>query len=530
MTTAVQINSQHHWQSAGVVFMLLLASTLALYYETASAIVSIWWRSETFTHGFLVVPIVLWLVWRQRSRLTHLQPQPNAWGLAVLMLLGFAWLLGDLVAVNTLTQFSFVAMLVLLVPTALGLEVTRTLLFPLAFMFFAVPFGDFALPALMQWTADFTVMALRLSGVPVYREGLQFIIPTGSWSVIEACSGVRYLIASLTVGTLFAYLNYQSMKRRMLFILVSIIVPIIANWLRAYMIVMLGHLSGNKLATGVDHIIYGWVFFGIVIMLMFMIGARWSEPEPSAMVANMDSTTLQKPVEHRTAGATPYRLELFALISALILALPLIGRFALERTNDGTPVQLTAPARLSPAWVVDNSAELIFRPAFQNPSADINTTYIQGDQRVGLYLGYYRQQNYDRKLVSSANVLVQSKDPQWAQVTSSARDINFDSTQTRINEAELRKAAFSSESTDSRLLVWQLYWVNNTLTASSAKAKALGALQRLLGRGDDSAVVIMYTAKGQGDEGTRRLQAFAQANGSNIILLLQNSQHHNVAR
>ncbi|MDR3369910.1 exosortase A [Rhodoferax sp.] len=524
MTTAVQINPQHHWQRAGVVFVLLVACTLALYRDTASAIVSIWWRSETFTHGFLVVPIVLWMVWRQRSRLSHLQPQPNVWGLVALVLLGFGWLLGDLVAVNALTQFSFVAMLVVLVPTVLGLEVARALLFPLAFMFFAVPFGDFALPTLMQWTADFTVMALRLSGVPVYREGLQFIIPSGSWSVVEACSGVRYLIASLTVGTLFAYLNYQSTKRRVMFITVSIIVPVIANWLRAYMIVMLGHLSGNRLATGVDHIIYGWIFFGIVIMLMFVIGTRWSEPEPSVSAADIDSVTLKKPVQNGAAGATNARFELFALITALILALPLVGRWALEHANESPPVQLIAPARLSPNWVADNSAPPIFKPAFQNPSANINTTYVHGNVRVGLYLGYYRHQNYERKLVSSDNVLVQSKDPLWAQVASSTPQVIFNSKQTNVNEGELRKSSLSSALEDARLTVWQVYWVNDTLTASSAQAKALGALQRLMGRGDDSAVVILYTTKGDGDAGVQRLQAFVQANGASIIHLLETTQ------
>jgi exosortase A len=526
MTTTVQIPSQQHWQRAGVVFVLLLACTLALYFDTASAIVSIWWRSETFTHGFLVVPIVLWLVWRQRSRLSRLQPQPSAWGLAALILVGFGWLLGDLVAVNALTQLAFVTMLVLLVPTVLGLEVTKALLFPLCYMFFAVPFGEFAMPTLMQWTADFTVIALRLSGVPVYREGLQFIIPSGSWSVIEACSGVRYLIASLAVGTLFAYLNYQSTKRRVLFIIVSIIVPVIANWLRAYMIVMLGHLSGNKLAVGVDHIIYGWVFFGLVIMLMFMIGARWSEPEPSVSAADIDSVTLQRPLQHGATGITRPRFELFALVAALILALPLAGRFALEHTNIGVPVQLTAPARLSPGWVADNTAEIIFRPAFQNPSADTNTTYTQGDQRVGLYLGYYHHQNFKRKLVSSENVLVPSKDPLWAQVSSSTRNITFNSIPIRIREGELRKSSQSTGSADERLTVWQVYWVNHTLTASDARAKAYGALQRLLGRGDDSAVVILYTAKGDGEAGAQRLQTFVQANGASIIHWLETTQQN----
>jgi len=525
MTTAVQLKPMHHWPSAAVVFALLAFVLIALYFDTASAIVGIWWRSETFTHGFLVLPLVLWMVWRQRTNLSHLHPQPNAWGLAALVLVGLGWLLGDLVAVNALTQLALVAMLVLLVPTLLGLTVTRALLFPLAFLFFAVPFGEFAMPQLMTWTANFTVLALRLSGIPVYREGLQFVIPSGSWSVIEACSGVRYLIASLTVGTLFAYLNYQSTKRRVLFIIVSIIVPVIANWLRAYMIVMLGHLSGNKLAAGVDHLIYGWVFFGIVILLMFVIGARWSEPEPSVTAADLDSVTRTKPMpDARPARRPPF--ELFAVLAVLTLALPLAARWALEHNNTASPVQLVAPAALSANWVADANTPVLLAPAFENPSASINTTYTQGGQRVGLYLGYYRQQNYQRKLVSSENVLVRSKDEFWAQVTSNIQNIIFDSKQTNIYQGELRKSSAAASPTDDRLTVWLVYWVNGQLTASSAKAKLYGALQKLQGHGDDAAAIILYTDKGPGTEGAQRLQSFVQANGASIIQLLEATQRN----
>jgi exosortase/archaeosortase family protein len=158
-----------------------------------------------------------------------------------------------------------VCLVVLAVPAVFGWAVARELTFPLLFLFFAVPVGEFMVPPMMEWTADFTVKALQLTGIPVYREGLQFVIPSGNWSVVEACSGVRYLIASFMVGTLFAYLNYRSSKRRVIFMLVSLAVPIVANWLRAYLIVMVGHLSDNKLAAGVDHLVYGWVFFGVVI-------------------------------------------------------------------------------------------------------------------------------------------------------------------------------------------------------------------------------------------------------------------------
>src|SRR5207302_659360 len=122
------------------------------------------------------------------------------------------------------------------------------LVFPLAFLLFAVPAGELLIPTLIEWTADFTYHAIRLSGVPMYREGNHFILPTGYWSIVEACSGIRYIIASLMVGTIYAAVAYRSALRRALFIAASILVPIVANWLRAYMIVMLGHLSNNKLA------------------------------------------------------------------------------------------------------------------------------------------------------------------------------------------------------------------------------------------------------------------------------------------
>ena len=97
--------------------------------------------------------------------------------------------------------------------------------------------------------------------------------------MVEACSGLRYLIASFTLGTLYAYLTYRSLARRLVFIALSLIVPIVANGIRAYLIVMTGHLSDMQLAVGVDHLIYGWVFFGFVMLLLFWIGSFWREDD-----------------------------------------------------------------------------------------------------------------------------------------------------------------------------------------------------------------------------------------------------------
>ena len=501
------------WRHAVPALVLLVAWILFLYRETAVGIVTIWSRSDTFTHGFLVPPIVLWLVWRQRTAIAAQLPRPTPGIFVLAGCAAFLWLMGDLVAINAVTQFALVTLLVSAVPAVLGWQVASLIAFPLGFLFFAVPLGDFLLPQLMEWTANFTVVALRLSGVPVYREGLQFVIPSGSWSVVEACSGVRYLIASLTVGTLFAYLNYQSTKRRILFVIVSILVPVVANWLRAYMIVMLGHYSGNTIAVGVDHLIYGWVFFGVVIMLMFVIGARWAEPD-AAFNGDVARSGLVTPPFSAT------KLWLSTVGFAALLVLPHIALWLLDRSEGTNPVARVAPTDLSAGWFAVQDGQEGFRPAFQNPSAEINRRYVNDGRTVGMYLGYYRSQDYERKLVTSSNVLVVSGDKKWAQVAGGRHVVAMPDQAVTVRTAELRGAALGVHTNLDRLVAWQTYWINGTLTSSDYLAKVYGALYRLIGRGDDSAVIILYTAKEQAGGEEALLESFLTSNYPAINELL----------
>ncbi|MDP2369100.1 exosortase A [Rhodoferax sp.] len=506
------------WRNAIPQVIGVIVAILLLYRETALAMVTIWYRSETFTHAFVVPPLVAWLIWRKRAQLALLTPQAASWVLLPMAGAAFVWLLGDLAGVNALTQLALVTLLVLTVPALLGLAVARCILFALLFLFFAVPLGEFMMPQMMAWTADFTVLALRLSGIPVFREGLQFVIPSGNWSVVEACSGIRYLIASVTVGTLFAYLNYQSTRRRLTFVLVSLLVPIVANWLRAYIIVMLGHLSGNKLAVGADHLIYGWAFFGVVIMLMFMIGARWSEPEPKPGSAQVEAAPARAVV-----GATKATWP-FALVVALLalVAAPHGAVWMLDNARSATaPSALVAPSALAIDWRLTAAPVAAFEPAFNDPSASAQGTYRSRDGKaVGLYLGYYRNQDYQRKLISSDNVLVRSKDPNWNQVASGSREIQAGTEPLAVRTAELRGASLAGGATAERLVVWQIYWINGTITASDYLAKAYSAWFRLTGRGDDSAVIIVYTTKDQVHGSEALLQSFLSDNLPAIEALL----------
>ena len=512
--TAADIARGAVWRRALLTLALVLIWLGFWYRQTGLSMVGIWIRSETFTHCFLIPPISLWLAWRMRPELARMTPAPNGWFMLPIAAAGLVWLAGQLAAVNALTHLALVALVVLTVPAILGARVAWALAFPLGFLFFAAPVGEFVMPQMMEWTADFAVLAVRLSGVPVFRDGLQFVIPSGNWSVVEACSGVRYLIASVTVGTLFAYLNYTTFKRRLIFVGISILVPIVANWLRAYMIVMLGHLSGNKLAVGVDHLIYGWVFFGVVIMAMFAIGARWREDLP----AEAAGTAALEPAHPRAAGpvGAPAWLAIIAIMG--VFALPLVAERAIRKAEVASAPRLETPVVGAP-WrpVTDPFSD--WRPAFESPAAELRTAFTRDAESVGLFVALYRNQDFDHKLVSSENVLVRSRDPLWAQVGSGVQDAMFGNESVRFRSAQLRGAQLGRA--DGRWLVWQVYWIDGHLTASEYLAKVYIAWSRLRGRGDDSAVIILYTPIERPDAGLTTLTDFARAAGPGIDAALR---------
>jgi len=470
-----------------MIVVLLLAWVLLLYLPTTLSMISIWGRSETFAHGYVVIPIFLYLLWREREALANIERTRCLPALLGVAGAGAVWYVGELVSAAVVAQMAMMAMIPFAVWATLGTRVVSALWIPLAFLFFAVPFGDFLVPQLMDWTADFTVAAIKASGVPVYREGNNLQIPSGRWSVVEACSGIRYLIASFMVGCLFAYLSYRSTSRRILFIVASILVPIVANWLRAYMIVMLGHLSGNRIAVGVDHLIYGWVFFGIVMALMFWIGTRWREddipPAASGVAPSALSQTTAAP-----ARAWPM-LVAVAAVTAMWPALEAYHQRATRHDNVELP-RISAGA----GWTAGSSGLPDWRPDVAGANAELRQTFTKDGRDVGLHILFFRDQTKDAKAITSTNELVHTSNTNWTQAGAETVDAKVGG-----KSLSVRSAEFAGDRR--RIAVWQWFWVNGHETSSEYLAKFYQLLSVLQGRGDPVAWVIAYTPADNGMPG-----------------------------
>jgi exosortase A len=248
-----------------------------VYFQALSDMVGVWLGSETYSYCFFILPLSLYLIYEKRTQLATVPIKPNH-GLLILLLLGqIVFLLSNLASIGILTHLSAYGSLICIIGIVYGLKVLKFLMFPLGYLVLSVPMGEELIPTLQNVTADISVWLVEVVGIPVYREGLYIYIPNGTFEVAEACSGIRFLISMIAIGTLYAYLYYHSLWRRLVFVSLSLIIPIIANGIRAFGIIYVGHKSDMEHAVGVDHLVYGWLFFSIVLLLLMAIGKFWRE-------------------------------------------------------------------------------------------------------------------------------------------------------------------------------------------------------------------------------------------------------------
>jgi exosortase A len=455
---------------------------LLMHLPTASAIVAIWLRSPTFNHGLLVLPVAVWLGWRQRARLEGLLPQPWPPALALLAALGALWMLSALAHVQVVQQYSLALMCIAAIAAVLGLPVIRALAYPLAYALLAVPFGEVFIPPLIDFTARFTVALLQLGGIPVFHENNFIALPSGSWAVADACSGLRYLIASLALGMLYAGVSYRSTGKRLVFVGVSLVLPIVANGLRACMVVLIGHWSDMRLAAGVDHLIYGWVFFGLVMALLFWCGGYWRDadwPPP----APATSPTLA-PARAAVTGCARMALAVVAvcaiwpLLAAVLLRAPAL---------DATPEPLLTLAAPPAPWLAAPLRPGDWQTPHRGQPQRLSANYRDGRRMVSLQLTWYRHQSAGAELLAPVRRTVVSGMPQWEEVHSETRTLRIGNRQLAVRQSVQQAASY-------KLLVWRWYRQDGVETVSPQHLKLLLAKSRLLGSDDSGAEIVLAAA------------------------------------
>ncbi len=325
-----------------VLLGLGLAGLLLLFRTEVTAALDVWYDSTAYGHCYFVIPIAAWLGWERRDQLAGLAPRPTAWPALLALPIAAAWFVAERLGLMEGRQLALLCFAEIMVLCMLGWRLYYAAAIPLLYLFFLVPFGAFLTPTLQHVTANFVELGLNVLGIPNFVDEFTIEIPEGVFYVAEACAGLRFLIAAIAFGVVYACTIYRSPGRRIAFIAASCVIPIIANGLRALGIVVVGHLIGSAEAAAADHLIYGWIFFSVVILLLIAAGLPFRQDGPDDAPQAEPSRRLRLPTLPPVATAS----ALLALIAAFIPAVA--GPLVSQTLDDTVP---PAPHFALPAFV-----------------------------------------------------------------------------------------------------------------------------------------------------------------------------------
>lgn len=479
------------WRNHLLALAAVLALILVEFRGAVSAAIGVWEVSPTYSHCFLIIPIIGWLIWEKKDLLKNIRPAVEPRILPLIVPLLALWWLGELATVNEVRQYAVVGMMQIIIIALLGFRVVRQIWFPVFFLLFLVPTGEYLIGPMQQFATRFVDITLNLLGIPHYTEGTVIELTTGKFEIAEACAGLRFLIATVTLGVLFSYLMYVRIFKVVLFLLACVIVPLIGNGLRCVGIILLAHFTNNEYGAGADHIVYGWGFNVAILLVLIFLGSLFRDESqkepPGAPLTKRRDTTVS--------------IAVVAILTAVLVSAG--PAWALWRdhgdvTLDKNVIQL---ALQSAGWRDDKPADN-WQPYF--PEADAR--FLEGRDfgaRVNLFVGYYARPRAGKTVTAHLN---RPWNETWNASSGAVVGAKLGGATVKLNE-------FVIDSGATKRLVWFTYWTNGTVTNSSIAVR-LAQAEAALGGHEGQAVIVVSTPLDVPiDEARERLSAALAAAG-----------------
>lgn len=243
---------------------------VACYAPTLQGMVEQWRYEEDMSHGFLVPIVVLWIVWRDRERLRALRKKPSGWGFALLAT-GAGLQFGGALGMGLFA--GSVGFLISVAGAVLGLggfALLRALAFPFAMSAFMLPklaivYNQVTLP-LQLLASRIAAGILTVAGIGVIREGNILDVGGHRVAVVEACDGIRYLLALGFMAVVFAYVSDSKPWMRLALLAAAVPIAIVANALRVAAASWLPSLD-----NGVPHLMAGWFIFVVCLPTLVLL-------------------------------------------------------------------------------------------------------------------------------------------------------------------------------------------------------------------------------------------------------------------
>lgn len=258
--------------------LLIYAAFLVLNREFIKPLLATWWNSHEASQGLLILPVAVFLTFRQLAQRQDYQLQPSLTGVTMFVIASVSLHIGRLVNVQ-LVEYSAIVVAFILIPVALygvrsdGDHGTRESSFPALYGSLALPLWDFSNGLFQLASLKATELFLGLSPIPHYVEGFRIELASGVFLVDAGCSGLRYMVSAVAISFLYAYLYFRTWRARVVCVGSLLSLALFGNWLRIFLIVLIGYATDMQSPLVNDHATFGWIIFAVLLVL-WMVAMR----------------------------------------------------------------------------------------------------------------------------------------------------------------------------------------------------------------------------------------------------------------
>ncbi len=453
----------------GIVLLSMLLLWLAFFWQGVVTAIDIWWGNEIFNHCFFVLPTTAYLIYLKQDSLFSNNIKPTLLPLFAIVPLCVLYVVGRVGDIQLFMHIATFTLLPVLIWTIIGHNAAKSILFPLVFLLFAIPVGEQLIPFLQEITADGSVALLKMVGVPLYRNGLYIEIPAGRFLVAEACSGVSFFIVSIVIGSLFSYLSFVSPTKKVVFVTISVFLPVVANIIRVFGIIYIAHKTDMEYAAGADHLIYGWFFFAFVIMCLLGIGELLRDKG----VENEHLSQMQR-------GNIQLNTKKVALVYLVLIIFGVWSwSYSLYKTENTTRAFNTKDIANLKAC---DDEPLYWQPKIENADKQVRQQYIL-DSQCQAVLVQAEFHRFDSELVSGLNLLYVEKE--WSLVRTDTEILVSDEVAHKV------PVLYLTSPHEKKIKVARWYEVNGKVLTSTIKAKLYVTYLKMTRQYDGGQLLIM---------------------------------------
>lgn len=254
-----------------VLFLIIVGLSLIIYSSALSDLIMSVLHREGSSHGLFIPFISAIILWGKRQKIKGLELKLSL--LPGAMIVGAGLLIFYIAGSsteNTLPALSFFVMLAGLVMAIFGMKVFKEVSFPLFFLITMIPLPEPVYARISEWMRTASTSGstgiLQLFGMPLHREGYNIYLPNVNIYVAESCSGIRYLISYFVFGLAYAFVYGKGAKSRILLIVATIPISVVAGMVRLAVIFLSAHYIGAFMAGHHAHILLSWFVFAFILI------------------------------------------------------------------------------------------------------------------------------------------------------------------------------------------------------------------------------------------------------------------------